>query len=134
MSFPSARAVGEVILPGFNRGNVDWFRILRPQAKNSLWRYLEEVWAANGDPGKVRYSCDLSRETPRKFSQAVRERSLGAIIPNKWQMGSKAGEEQPFTSGSAPRPDERKTGAGDEAELDTGETDLEPIRCRGSFR
>jgi len=31
-------------IPGFNRGNVDWFRGLRAQEKNSLWRRdLKEV-------------------------------------------------------------------------------------------
>jgi hypothetical protein len=28
----------DAILPGFNRVNVDWFRVLRVQEKNSLWR------------------------------------------------------------------------------------------------
>jgi hypothetical protein len=78
--FVSFRAGSDAILPGFNRGNVDWFRILRAQAKNSLRR--EEQ----------RRPCEPSREALRKFPQAVRERSPGAIIPSKGQMGSKAGE------------------------------------------
>jgi hypothetical protein len=38
-------------IPGFNRGNVDWFPGLRAQEKNplwrrELWRYFKEDWVA----------------------------------------------------------------------------------------
>src|SRR3981189_1247890 len=75
-------------IPGFNRGNVDWFPGLRAQEKNPLWRrelwryFKEDGWPNPRGPGNSRYPCELSRA--RKFSQGVRERFLGAIIP-RWQ-------------------------------------------------
>jgi hypothetical protein len=55
--FPSPQPVG-AMLPGFNRGNVDWFPCLCAQATNSLcreefWRYLEQA-VQPGDPREMR--------------------------------------------------------------------------------
>jgi hypothetical protein len=69
------------MLPGFNRGNLDWFHAYALKRRI----YLEQA-AQPGDPRERAMSpWEPSREALWKFPQAARERSPAAIIPSKWE-------------------------------------------------
>jgi hypothetical protein len=99
--FPSPQPVG-AMLPGFNRGNVDWFHA------HALKRRIRSVEMGFGDtrnkrPNPATRECAMSRrerspEALWKFPPAARERSPAAIIPRKWEAGWRS-YELAFTSG-----------------------------------
>jgi hypothetical protein len=84
--FPSPQPVG-AMLPGFNRGNVDWFPC--PWLKRRIVeRSFGDTRNKRPNPAileRAKSSWQPSRDALRKFPQAARERSPAAIIPSKWE-------------------------------------------------
>jgi hypothetical protein len=80
------------MLPGFNRGNVDWFHAYALKRRiRSVERSFGDTWNKRPQPGDPRERAkspwEPSREALLKFPQACRERSPAAIIPSKWEAG-----------------------------------------------
>jgi hypothetical protein len=78
------------MLPGFNRGNLDWFHAyaLKRRIRTVEGRF-GDTWNKRPNPATpgehAKSPWEPSREALWKFPQAARERSPAAIIPSKWE-------------------------------------------------